>query len=148
MKNSALLLAAMFTVASANAQKIKDKDVPASLKTSLQSKYPAATDLKWEKENDNYEAEFEVGETDYSVVFDNTRNILETEVEIKADELPVAAMEYVFKNHSGQKITEAATITDAKGVVTYEAEIKGRSLIFDSNGNFIKEEAEQEDDKK
>jgi len=26
-------------------------------------------------------------------------------------------------------------ITDAKGTVTYEVEIKGMDLIFDSNGN-------------
>jgi hypothetical protein len=30
-------------------------------------------------------------------------------------------------------------ITDAKGSITYEAELKGKDLIFDSKGKFIKE---------
>lgn len=138
MKNAVILLAVMLTAASANAQKIQDKDVPATVKTALQNKYPQAKELKWEKENGNYEAEFEVSETDYSVLLDASGNILETEIEIKLDELPANAKEYVSKNHSGQKIKEAAKITDAKGTITYEAEIKGTDLIFDSNGNFIK----------
>ncbi len=34
---------------------------------------------------------------------------------------------------------EAAKITDAHGVVTYEAEVKGMDLLFDSAGKFLKE---------
>ena len=37
-------------------------------------------------------------------------------------------------------------ITDSKGVVTYEAEIKRQRPDFDSNGNFIKEETENDND--
>lgn len=145
MKNLAIFLAAMFTATFANAQKIQDKEVPASAKTTLKSNYPAATGLKWEKENGNFEVEFEVGETGYSVVFDNAGNILETEIEINSDALPVKAIEYVLKNYAAQKIKEAAKITDAKGTVTYEAEIKGKDLIFDSSGNFIKEITQKND---
>ncbi len=139
MKNSAILLAAMLTVAFANAQKIQDKDVPATVKTTFQKQYPDVKEVKWEKENENFEVEFELKETEYSVLLDASGNILETEVEISIDALPSNAKDYVSKNHSGQKIKEAAKITDAKGTVTYEAEIKGIDLIFDSNGNFIKE---------
>ncbi len=35
---------------------------------------------------------------------------------------------------------EAGLVTDASGTVTYEAEIKGgKELVFDKDGNFIKE---------
>ena len=139
MKKSAILLGAMFVVSFANAQKVSDKEVPTVVKNTLQKSYPNAKEIKWEKEKANYEAEFEVNETDYSLLIDVSGNILETEVEIKIDELPAKAKEYVSKNYAGQKIKETAKITDSKGVVTYEAEIKGKDLIFDSNGNFIKE---------
>lgn len=146
MKKSAILLAAMFAVTFANAQKVSDKDVPTALKTTLQKNYPNAKEIKWEKENGNYEAEFEVEETDYSLLIDVSGNILETEIEIKVDALPANAKAYISKNYAGQKIKEATKITDNKGVVTYESEIKGKDLIFDSNGNFIKEKTEQEKD--
>lgn len=139
MKNLSILLAVMFFASCSNAQKIKESDVPATVKTAFQKQHPDAKAIKWEKENGNYEVEFEVGETDYSVLIDASGNILETEIEISSDALPAKAKEYVSKNYAGQKIKEAAKITDTKGTVTYEAEIKGTDLLFDSNGVFIKE---------
>ena len=146
MKKSVILLAAMFGVSFANAQKVSDKEVPTAVKNILQKNYPNAKEIKWEKEKANYEAEFEVNETDYSLLIDGSGNILETEIEIKVDALPVKAKEYISKNYAGQKIKEAAKITDSKGVVTYEAEVKGKDLIFDGNGNYIKEETQHDND--
>lgn len=146
MKKTVILLGAMFAITFANAQKISDKEVPTAVKTTLQKSYPNAKEIKWEKEKANYEAEFEVNETDYSLLIDISGNIIETEIEIKFDELPANAKAYISKNYAGQKIKETAKITDSKGVVTYEAEIKGKDLIFDSNGNFIKEEIENGND--
>lgn len=138
MKKVTVLSAAIFTITLANAQKISEKKVPEFVKSALQKSYPGAKQLKWEKEKGNYEVEFEVNQTDYSLLIDASGNVLETEVEIKLDELPANAKAYIYKNHAGQKIKEAEKITDSKGVVTYEAEIKGKDLIFDSEGNFIK----------
>ncbi len=138
MKKVTVLLAAIFAITLSNAQKISDKEVPAVVKSALQKSYPSVKQLKWEKEKGNYEAEFEVDETNYSLLIDASGNILETEVGIKIEELPANAKTYISKNHAGQKIKEAERITDSKGAVTYEAEIKGKDLIFDSEGNFIK----------
>lgn len=80
-----------------------------------------------------------MAETDYSVLIDASGNILETEVEIKIDELPASAKAYAAQHYAGQKIKEAAKITDSKGAVTYEIEVKGKDLIFDNTGKFLKE---------
>jgi len=142
MKKLALMMVAAMITSLTFAQKLQEKGVPAPVKTAFQKQYPNAKETKWEKENDNYEADFEIEETDYSVLMDASGNILETELEISIDALPANVKNYVSKNYSGKKIKEAAKITDAKGTVTYEAEIKGKDLLFDSNGNFIKEETE------
>ena len=139
MKKSAILLGAMFAVSFANAQKVSDKEVPTVVKNTLQKSYPSAKEIKWEKEKANYEAGFEVSEKEYSLLIDASGKILETEMEIKMEELPANAKAFISKNYAGQKIKETAKITDSKGVVTYEAEVKGKDLIFDKNGNFIKE---------
>ncbi len=138
MKQLAILLIAVMMASCTNAQKVKDKEVPAVVKSALQKSYPNAKELSWEKENDNYEASFEVDDTDYSLLIDASGNILETEVEINIDELPAKTKAYISQNHAGQKIKEAAKITNSKGVVTYEVEIKGKDLIFDSNGDLLK----------
>lgn len=138
MKKLALMMVAGMISSFTFAQKLKENDVPTPVKTAFQKQYPNAEETKWEKEDGNYEAEFEIEEADYSVLIDASGNILETELEIGIEALPANLKDYVVKNYSGQKIKEAAKITDAKGIVTYEAEIKGKDLIFDSNGNFIK----------
>lgn len=139
MKSIVILLAAMFGATFANAQKISDKEVPTAVKSALQKSYPNAKEIKWEKEKAHYEAGFEADETEYSLLIDASGKVIETEIEIKLNDLPAKAKDYVSKNYAGYKIKEAAKITDSKGVVTYEAEVKGTDLIFDSTGNFIKE---------
>ncbi|QQR99363.1 MAG: PepSY-like domain-containing protein [Sphingobacteriales bacterium] len=113
-------------------------EIPAVVKLTLQKNYQNAEELKWEKENSNYEASFEFDKTEYSLLIDSVGNILETEIEIKTNELPVEVKNYVAKNYADQKIKEAAKIIDNKGTVTYEAEVNDKDLIFDSNGNIIK----------
>ena len=129
------------------AQKVKESDVPTAVKDAFKNNYKDAKEVKWEKEEANFEAEFEIGETDQSVVLDATGHVIETEIEIKLELLPSAVKEYVAKNYKETKIKEAAKITDSKGTVTYEAEIKGKDLIFDSTGKFIKEEIDTDEDK-
>jgi len=145
MKKLLVLLIAAGTTVTANAQKLQDKDVPSSVKIALKNKFPTATGVKWERENGGLEAEFKVHKTDYSVVFDNNGGILETEMGIGVSALPGTAQTYLSTHYSGQKIKEAAKIVDAGSKITYEAEVKGRDVVFDSNGNFVKELVETKD---
>lgn len=139
MKKLVLMTFAAMITSLTFAQKSQEKDVPTPVKTAFQKNFPHAKVEKWEKEGVNFEAEFELNKTEQSVLFDANGNLLETEVEIKLTQLPKGVLEYVKANYNGQKLKEAAKITDAKGTVTYEAEIKGMDLLFDSNGKFIKE---------
>lgn len=135
-----ILMGLLLVLASmANAQKIKESEVPTNVKVTLKKNYPTAKEEKWEKENGQYEVSFEVNEVDYSLLINTDGQLLETEMEITINQLPASVVEYIKVHYAGQKIKEAAKITDAKGIVTYEAEIKGKDLIFDSNGQFIRE---------
>lgn len=148
MKTIAFVLA--FTVVTTHmlAQKLSEKEVPATVKEGLEKTYKDAKVEKWEKEGNNYEAEFDLGKQEYSVLLDGTGNILETEIEIAVSDLPAGAKDYVAKNYKGGKIKEASKITDAAGVITYEAEVGKEDLIFDANGNYLKTEKDSEKEDK
>jgi hypothetical protein len=150
MKNTMIILALSLGIGSAYAQKIKEADVPATVKDAFKKKWPDAKVEKWEKEGDWFEAEYEMGKTEGSVALDASGNIMETEKEIKVSELPKAVSDYVSKNMPGKKIKEASHITDAKGVVTYEAEVDNVDYIFDADGKMLRkeEDKEKDDDKK
>ncbi len=147
MKNTILVLAIGFTAFTASAQKMKEAEVPAAIKAAFSKQYPNAKDAKWEKENGNYEAEFDNGKVETSALYTATGSLLETEIEINTSELPKTISDYVTKNLTGKKIKEASKITDTKGTITYEAEIDEADYIFDAKGNFLKKDVETADNK-
>ncbi len=137
MKNLLLLTAGALIAVSASAQKIKETQVPTAVKSAFQEKYALVKEVKWEKEGANYEANFEQKEVEQSVVFEANGSLVETELEIEISALPAKVMAYVNSNYAGQKIKEAAKITSAKGLVSYEVEIKGKDLMFDTEGKLL-----------
>jgi len=139
MKKLALMTVAAMITSLTFAQKLQEKDVPAPVKTAFQKNFPQAKVEKWEKEGVNFEVEFELHKSEQSVLFDAQGSIIETEIEIEISQLPKGVLDYVKTNYKGQSVKEAAKITDTKGTVTYEAEIKEMDLLFDGNGKFIKE---------
>ena len=123
------------------AQDLKSKDVPETVKTAFAKKYPDAKKVSWEKEKGNYEANWggKSGE-DSSVTFTPSAIYVEIVVAIPVGQLPPGVASYVNKQYNGAKIREAGKVTDAAGRHMYEAEIKGKDLVFDEKGVFIKED--------
>ena len=138
MKKSLLVIVLSIMSLVSFGQKVKEKEVPQIIKKALHEKYPNAKAVKWDKEKNNYEASFDVNEIDNSVLFNQDGKIVETEVEIQISKLPKNALLYIKKHFKNQKVKEAAKITNQKGEVIYEAEIAGKDILFDGNGNFTK----------
>jgi len=144
MKKILGLAAIMFAISSTTfAQENEAKEnihVPAAVKTALQKKYPQANHVGWEKENGNYEANWggKDGEAN-SVQFTPSGNFIEIVEEIPVSQLPSNVTAYV-KNHYHTAVNEAGKVTDAKGRTSYEAEVHGKDIIFDQDGNFVKSE--------
>ncbi len=142
MKATIVMLASMLMVSCANAQKVDEANVPAKVKEAFTNKYPGVKAEKWEKENTDYEAEFDWNKIESSATFDSNGNFKEFEQEIKSSELPKTVVDYCTKNFAGYKLSEASKITDASGKLMFEAEMeKGKDhfdAIFDEQGNFIK----------
>lgn len=115
--------------------------VPTAVKAALAKKYPEATKVTWEKENGNYEANWggKDGEAN-SVMFTPAGNFIEIVKEIPVSALPKTTLDYVKAHYKGAKVTEAGKVTDAHGKTSYEAEVHGKDVIFDQNGDFVKKE--------
>lgn len=92
-----------------------------------------------EKEKGNFEANWggKSGEG-LSVQFTPDGRFTEQVAAISPGKLPAHISIYIRQHYSGTKINGAGKITDAKGAVMYEAEVKGKDLIFDEKGNFLK----------
>ncbi len=147
MKSILMMAVSILTINCANAQKMNEADVPASVKSGFAKKYPGTKVEKWEKEGTDYEAEFHLNKVESSAVLDANGVFKELEQEIKTSELPKSVTDYCIKNYADYKLSEAEKITDAGGKIMYEAEMsKGEEhfdAIFDDKGNFLKKSVTQ-----
>src|ERR1700755_1640956 len=134
MKRSiiAVAIALCLAAGTASAQKVKGADVPGTVKSALVRKFPSATNVTWEKEKGNFEANWGGrSKEDNSVLFTPDGAFVEIVVGIPVGDLPLGAAMYLKEPYPGAKITEAGKVTDAKGNIGYEAEVKGKDLVFD-----------------
>lgn len=130
----AIALATSLTFASCNA----DNRVPEPVKAAIKNLYPDISKLHWNSEAKGiWEAEFKNNGIQTSVTFDANGTMKEIENEITMSELPQAVQNYLKQNNLENKVKEIAKIVDANGVITYEAEVKNKDLIFDNQGNII-----------
>ncbi|GAC1424974.1 MAG: hypothetical protein NVSMB67_26110 [Flavisolibacter sp.] len=138
---SLLSMAALFISASSFAQKAKKMDVPTAVKIALKTKYPTAKNVTWEKEKGNFEANWGgISGEGNSVQFSPNGDFIEIVKAIAVSQLPKSVKVYVKEHYKGAKITEAGKVTDAQGKMSYEAEVNKKDIIFDEQGNFVREE--------
>ncbi len=146
MKKLFILIVIASAVSYFNAQDLKESEVPSAVKTAFTALYPNETNVKWEKENLSYEAEFKKNSVETSVLFNKLGTLIQTETEIPVSSLPQGVSDYVSKNLNGSTIKEACKITSAAGEITYEAEVGKADYIFDVSGNFLNKEVETNPD--
>lgn len=117
---------------------IAQKNIPAATKAAFAKAFNNVTDIKWEKEEKNYEVSFMQSGNKMSAVIDEKGKVLETETELKVSSLMPQIISYMKVNFKGKELVGAAKIIYADGSLNYEAAIKGKDILFDSNGKFLK----------
>jgi hypothetical protein len=132
------IVAAFVFMCRTYSQDVKSSQVPMIVKSACTKRFPTSSAISWEKENGNYEANWggRSGE-DTSAQFTPTGIFVELEKAINISELPASIITYVKEHDNRAKIKEARIITDVNGKVSYEAEVKGKDLMFDENGRFL-----------
>ncbi len=118
-------------------------NVPSVVKNANMKKYPEskAYHITWEKENGNYEANWggKDGEAN-SVQYTPKGIFIEIAKEIPVQDLPKGVTSYAKEHYNTTKFGDVGKVLDANGKTSYEVEIHGKDVIFDENGNFVKEE--------
>ncbi len=139
MKKLILLLIVVGSITQAQAQKkLMAKDVPTAVKDAFSKAYQMEKDIDWCKDGNNYEAEYDSKKGDMAAIYSADGQLVSTEMDISIADLPSGVMEYLLKNHKDHKVKEASKTTNVDGTITYETEVQGMDLIFDSNGKYLK----------
>ena len=127
----------------------KEIVVPTAVNDAFAKLFAKGTDVEWSLEKaDVYEAEFTLDKTDMSALFDAKGSLLETETPITENDLPKIVKDSLAKSFAGYTLSEIEKV-DAKGVVSYEMEVKKASVLsFDTKGKLVKNEVKKDMGKK
>lgn len=152
MKKYLGILAIALVATSLFAQKTDESQIPIAVKQAFDKAYPNSKSVKWNKENDDWEASFTKNKTEISVVIDSNGNIKEVESEIGENQLPASVKMSFNREFIHFKIKEAAKMI-AGTVTTYEIEAaKGKEkfkFIYDTTGKLLsKKEIKKDEEEK
>ena len=118
-------------------------NVPTVVKNANMKKYPESKmhHITWETEKGNYEANWggKDGEAN-SVTYTPSGTFVEIVREMPESKLPAAVHTYIKAHYKNAKFGDVGKVLDAQGKTSYEVEINRKDVIFDENGNFVKEE--------
>lgn len=124
------------------AQMLKPAQVPAAVRATFSTTFPAVKANTWEKEGAKYEAGFKLNGTSMSALITPAGELLETESDMPPARLPAAVRARLASDYRAYKVTEAATLVAANGTTTYEAEIsmggKHQDVVFHADGSLVK----------
>ncbi|GAB3823420.1 PepSY-like domain-containing protein [Pontibacter rugosus] len=141
MKKIAIALAfAGATFASAQAQDVDQKDVPQAVSSALTQQYANATDLDWEIDGANYEAEFDMNRVDHTVLIDPSGKILMSKRDIMQKDLPQAVQSTISQSYKSMRLDDMEQV-EKDGQTYYQVELdqKGqdKKLVFSADGKEV-----------
>jgi hypothetical protein len=118
---------------------------PAAVQKSFEKKFPGVAKVNWGKEGPGeWEAEFTFEGAEISANFAEDGTWLETEKEIRIDEIPKVVVEAINKKYPGWRVVEADRTETLKHGTIYEADLKKKgegkkSVAFKGDGTPVVE---------
>lgn len=150
MKNSVIALSALVLIVSQSCAQKSKHDAPDAVKSAFSIKFPNATKVKWDKENNSeWEAEFKQNGIKYSANFTSAGDWKETEHEISKNDIPAGVKARLDSDFADYKIEEAEISETASGTV-YEFELENdeytMEVAINEQGDVTKKEIKESED--
>jgi uncharacterized membrane protein YkoI len=125
MKKLIVLLSACLLISLLGyTQELTPEKVPTSVLQAFAKKFPAATDVKYELKQNNYEIAFRDKGVREFAKFNPTGKWLETKTAIIESDLPKEVSASIAKNFAGFKISEVTTIETPDNSLFYKMDLK------------------------
>lgn len=137
----ALLFVALFASV-AQAQVVRDADVPAVVKSKMTEMFPGATAVVWTRDMPGFiNSAFVQNKTKMSATFSTSGSWVSTETFIKQDSLPAAANKFLLTTYADGKVTQCAK-SQSVSQQTFECRVKSKTageydIVFDLQGNVL-----------
>ncbi|EMR01034.1 PepSY-like domain-containing protein [Cesiribacter andamanensis] len=142
MKSSMLLLSVLFLSAFSCQDELAQKDVPEPVVAGLAATFPEASQVEWEKEGDNYEAEFMLNSLEHEALLNASGSVLKYKHELAVPDLPEAVAAAIQQHYPDRQISDPEKLHQ-EDQMYYQVELENESeeikLVFAENGQEQKE---------
>jgi hypothetical protein len=126
MKTTCLIIAALSVTMISCSQDIRENKVPSVVQNVVESKFPTAGKIEWEKKGDDFEAEFDLQGQDHEVVIDASGKMIVHKTDVKDTEFPPAVSVAIARDFAGFNIDDADKV-ERDGVDYYQVALDGKS---------------------
>ena len=142
------MLLSLFLVQSCGQNPTKET-APEKVIAAFTKQFPEAKEVEWSKENDEeWEAEFELNETDYSANYGLNGEWKSTEYEISETEVPAEIRAILEQNFTDFEIENIEVEETSSGIV-YEFMIEQGDdefeVLIDAQGKLTKKKIEEDE---
>lgn len=134
-------------VCSVFGQDISQNQVPSVIVNKFQNTFPESKDVEWEKKEENYKVEFEIGfwNDDHSAWYSKEGELMKQKEEISKKKLPEEVYAVLKKDYKWYWIKDVEKITE-KDQVNYAVEVKSImkewDIVFDESGEILSKKAD------
>lgn len=148
MKYFSILLLLISVHMNIIAQQLSENSVPESIKSNFNTMFNHTPAKKWELTNGNYQATYLINGMESSAIFAPDGLFICFENAITANEVPELTRKYIVDNLSGKKIGRLSKNKNITGEVTYHIQAGEQTYLFDTNGNFLRIKADENNQSK
>ncbi len=122
---------------SCDADDNQNVETPSVVLNTFQSKFPDAQDIEWEKDQENFEVEFEIDQIEHTALINREGNLLKRKNEIEISDLPEVVLQNLQANYEVDKIDDIETLYLEQSIF-YQIEIENtfssKKIIFNQGG--------------
>lgn len=102
---------------------LRESKVPSVVRNTVATRFAGAGAVEWEKEQQNYEAEFRIDTVDYTVLVNPDGTLLRFKHEIKPAQLPPAVQQTLQSQYAGYEVDGTEKI-EQDGQTYYQVEVE------------------------
>lgn len=137
MKEVVLIILSAITIASCRDGYPVSK-VPSIVHNTISARFPGAIDIDWLKNANEYEAEFELNDVEYTAFVGPNGKLLSYKYDIKATDLPEAMVSVLRTQYKDYKVDKAEKV-ERNDSTYYQAGLEGKKkkdvhLVFYEDG--------------
>lgn len=140
-----VLMSVIASVVTVRAQDTAAANVPSAVVQAFKTKFPGATDVKWDTKKDGYKVAFKVGTRKHDGWFDKAGGLKKHKEDFPKSELPQPIRQKLETDFKSYTIDDVDKVEE-NGEVVYVVKLKGaseeRKISFLPNGNLKEKSAD------